>query len=121
MIGLAGAKRVAGRLREEQYTGLMERTWGTALTGNFSLGFINFLAFFPLILLAMVMFWAGFSMGTTAAVATVAAVVILFLLMACLTAAANSVFRAMLHCYATGKGLPDTVRQGDFAAAFRST
>ena len=101
---------------------IMKQTWGTALTGNFSLGLINFLVFMPALLLAIGLLWMGFAIGTiTSIVLAAGGCVILFLLMACLTAAAGSVFRAMLHCYATGTGLPSAVNSRDLASAFRSS
>ncbi len=100
---------------------IIKKTWGTALTGNFSLGLVNFLSFIPLMIIASGLIWAGFAIGTlTAILLASSAVVILLLFAACLSAAAGMVFKAILHCYATGKGLPEHINGRDLANAFRA-
>jgi hypothetical protein len=101
--------------------GIMKKTWGTALTGNFSLALVNFVSSIPVIIVAFAALWAGFAVGTTTSIGLgLGAFVILILLLACFGAAAGTVFKAMLHCYATGKGLPEEISTRDFAEAFRS-
>lgn len=100
---------------------IIKKTWGTALTGNFSLGLINFLLFIPVMIMAAGLIWAGIAIGTvTAMLLAGSAVVILLLFAACLSTAASTVFRAILHCYATKKGLPEQIRGRDLADAFRA-
>ncbi len=98
----------------------LKQTWGTALTGNFSMGLINFVVVIPMFILIGFLLWMGFSVGTPIAVgAAIAVAVILILTFGCLSSAAGMVFKAILFSYATGKSLPETVPAAELANAFR--
>ena len=93
----------------------LKATWGTALTGNFSLGLIAILLFLPVALVAGVVLWLGFSMGNQAGmVLGIGGAAILVLGFACLNSAAGTVFKALLFTYATGKSLPAAVTATGF-------
>lgn len=103
---MAAIKRSGSTLKE---------TWGTALTGNFSLGLIAFLLFLPVAVVAGIILWAGFSMGSPAGMALgIGGAGILVIGYACLSSAASTVFKALLFTYATGKSLPARVTASGF-------
>lgn len=93
----------------------LKNTWGTALTGNCSLGLIAFLLFLPVALVAGIVLWLGFSMDSQAGlVLGIGGAAILVLGFACLNSAASTIFKALLYTYATGKSLPATVTAAGF-------
>lgn len=99
--------------------GTLKRTWGTALVGNFSLGFLGFLLMIPVYLLGGVLIVLGISSGTIPVmVLCIAAGVALFVLGAATTSAAGTVFTALLYSYATGRTVPADVDVSEFNRAF---
>lgn len=97
----------------------LKRTWGKALVGNFSLGIINLLIFLLVALVAGALVWLGYMAGTQVTIYLAFTVaVIMFLLVASLSAAAGMVFKSMLYAYATGKQLPAMIEPDTFANAF---
>ena len=99
----------------------LKSTWGTALVGNFSLGFFSFLITLPVILVLIGLFalaMMGKSVVGMIAVGVLAVPVLM--IVAGITSAANSVFRTYLFVYATGRTMPANVDTSRFADAFRS-
>ncbi|MBS3821682.1 MAG: hypothetical protein GVY16_03595 [Planctomycetes bacterium] len=98
----------------------LKSTWGTALVGNFSLGFISFLIFLPVLLLAGLLIWVAINTGAMfVTVMSIAGAIALIVFVASLGAAADMVFKALLFSYATGKELPEQVQAEEFSYAFR--
>jgi len=92
----------------------LKSTWGTALMGNFSMGFIGLLVILPVLLIGAALWYF---------VSPVAALVVaipLFFLAAAVTGAADAIFKAYLYTYATGKALPEEVDPSLMRDAFRS-
>ncbi len=100
-------------------TQTLRSTWGTALMGNFSLGLIGLLVSLPLFLLAGLVVYAGFAIGSAPAIAA-AIVVGLIVIVTSMAAssAAGTVFRALLFSYSTDRVLPAGVDSSQFADAF---
>lgn len=99
---------------------VLKQTWGTALVGNFSLGLFAFLLALPVILVVFVLFGMAAAAGNTAGVmASIAVGVILFMIVAAATSAADMVFKAFLFSYATGQSVPQQVDTSEFSEAFR--
>lgn len=101
--------------------GVLKDNWGTALVGNFSLGFVGFLVMLPVILIGGVATFAAFSSGSTGlgiGVGTI--VVMLVLLAAAFTSAADVVFKAVLYNFATGRATPEAIEPATMREAFRS-
>ena len=97
----------------------LKSTWGEALMGHFSLGFIGFLVTLPVVLLAGVLVYFAGSTGSAAlTVFAIAVGVIGIMLAAAASAAADTVFKAMLFSYATGQDLPPEINPGQFEHAF---
>ncbi len=92
----------------------LKETWGTALTGNFSMGGIAFLLMLPVIGIGVLLF-----MTLTPALA-IAISIPLILLAATTTATADSIFKAYLYAYATGRTLPEGADRAAMREAFRS-
>lgn len=97
----------------------LKDNWGTALIGNFSLGFINFLILIPVFLVSGALVFFGIRTEvlflTIVSMATAAVLILFFTL---LSAAASTVFKAVLFSYATGKELPDQINSCDLSQAF---
>jgi hypothetical protein len=99
----------------------LKSTWGEALVGNFSMGFLAFLVMLPVILVLGVLAAASFASGNTPAIVlTIAAGALLVVIAAAAISAADVVFKALLYNYATGRSIPDDVDQGLLREAFRS-
>jgi hypothetical protein len=99
---------------------VLKREWGTALVGNFSLGFISILIFLPVWLLAGLLVWVALTTGTMAVtVLAIAMAICLVVFAASLAAAADMIFKAVLYSYATNKDLPPAVQSAELANAFR--
>ena len=97
----------------------LKSTWGEALMGNFSLGMIGFLLSLPLILLAALLIWAALSAGSTVAAGAILIIAIgAFLLLAAASAAADTIFKALLFSHATGRSLPANIDTDQFSYAF---
>jgi len=97
--------------------GILKKTWGEALMGNFSLGLLSFLLMLPVILLLLVL---GFVAGGNPALmtATIIIGVVLLTLSAAATSAADVIFKALLYNYATDQPLPESVDRRAFDQAF---
>ena len=99
--------------------GTLKKTWGEALMGNFSLGFLSFLLMLPVIVVAGLLVFMGIraeSMVVT--VLAIAVAVLLVAVGAAVTSAADVVFKALLFNYATDRAVPDGIDRSTFADAF---
>ncbi|MDA3798499.1 MAG: DUF6159 family protein [Kiritimatiellae bacterium] len=101
-------------------TRTLKSTWGTALTGNFSLGFFSFLLTLPVILIMFGLFWWFGLMNNSVTgmivVGVIAVPVIMFTI--AITSAADTIFKAYLYTYATGQTVPTNVDTRQFSNAF---
>jgi len=93
--------------------GILKSTWGTALTGNFSMGGIAFLLALPILLIG------GLLIYMNQAALAIGICVPLLILLAIVTSTADYIFKAYLFSYATGKALPDKVDTYAMGQAFR--
>lgn len=97
----------------------MKSTWGTALTGNFSLGLISFLLMIPVLLVAGALIFFGVSsQSPTLFILMIIAAITLVLFSMAVSSAVSTIFMTVLYCYATGRGLPDEIRTHPFRNAF---
>lgn len=100
-------------------TSTLKDTWGEALVGNFSLGFLNFLLMLPVLAIcALLIFLAGASQSTALLVAAIALAVVLVMTMVAVSSAADVIFKAVLFNYATGKSIPQDIDTSSFDDAF---
>ncbi len=101
-------------------TGILKKTWGTALAGNFSLGLLGFLVALPSIIISVLLIMGAFSSGSTPLIAA-SFVVAAFLMTAtfAMTSAADGVFKAVLYNYATGRAMPNDIDTQRFDEAFK--
>ena len=101
--------------------GILKSTWGEALMGNFSLGFLGFLLTVPVVLLTGVLVYGAVQSGSIVllVVASVLGVGLIALSIAT-SAAADVVFKAILFNHATGKTLPDNIDTASLSDAFVS-
>ncbi|MCC5850666.1 MAG: hypothetical protein JJU29_21475 [Verrucomicrobia bacterium] len=98
---------------------ILRQTWGTALTGNFSLGIISFLTLLPVLLISGLLIGLGVTSGSVATtIALIGLAVFLVLLSSAVCSAAGMVFKSYLYSYATGKTLPENVNRAEFSNAF---
>jgi hypothetical protein len=98
----------------------LKSTWGTALVGNFSMGFFSFLLMLPVLLVLFVLF--GLAVAYESSIGLVAVVLLaipVFMLLAATTTAAGTVFRTYLYAYATGRTVPEDLDTSRFGDAFR--
>jgi hypothetical protein len=101
-------------------TSILKKSWGTALVGGFSLGFIGFLLTLPLILVLCLVFGAAFNSGNEfAMVASVVFAVLSVILLVASSAAADGIFKVYLYTWATGRTLPEDLDVDSFDDAFR--
>jgi hypothetical protein len=101
-------------------TSILKKSWGTALVGGFSLGFIGFLLTLPLILVLCLVFGAAFNSGNEfAMVASVVFAVVSVMLLVASSAAADGIFKVYLYTWATGRTLPEDLDIDSFDDAFR--
>ena len=101
-------------------TSILKKSWGTALVGGFSLGFIGFLLTLPLILVLCLVFGAAFNSGNEfAMVASVVFAVVSIMLLVASSAAADGIFKVYLYTWATGRSLPEDTNVDSFDDAFR--
>jgi hypothetical protein len=101
-------------------TSILKKSWGTALVGGFSLGFIGFLLTLPLILVLCLVFGAAFNSGNEfAMVASVVFAVLSVMLLIASSAAADGIFKVYLYTWATGRTLPEDLDIDSFDDAFR--
>jgi hypothetical protein len=99
--------------------GTLKQTWGTALVGQFSLGFLSFLITLPVILVCAglgYLAWSSNSMVGVVAVVVVA--VLLIVIVSAVSSAADTVFKALLYNFATGRSVPANVDTSTFQQAF---
>ncbi|MHC4415187.1 MAG: DUF6159 family protein [Planctomycetota bacterium] len=97
----------------------LKSTWGTALVGQFSLGFLSFLIMLPVFLVVIVLGGLAFAAGNLAGIVLAAVVAVgLIVVTAAVTSAADIVFKALLYNYATGRSVPDHVDTAHFREAF---
>ena len=98
----------------------LKSTWGTALAGNFSMGFLAFLVMLPIILGMFALGWLMISMQSMVGLIIVGVVGVVLMVMAtAVTGAADMIFKTYLYAYATGKSIPAEVDTGCFRDAFR--
>lgn len=103
----------------KQSLGILKRTWGTALVGNFSLGLVGLLILLPIYLVAIGLFVLGAMSGSVAiAVGCIALAAVLFVLATITNSAAGTVFTAVLYNYATGRSVPAGIDDAEFSRAF---
>jgi hypothetical protein len=99
--------------------GVLKNTWGTALVGQFSLGFLGLLLSIPVVLVCGGLAVAAVASGSWAAAIPVIAIgVALLALVAAVNSAADVVFKAVLYNYATGKSVPQGIDTSSLAHAF---
>lgn len=91
---------------------VLKKEWGTALTGNFSMGMFGFLLILPVIALGVVI---GMTVSVPIAIAVSVPLCILAVLV---SATADAIFKAYLYAFATGKTLPDNVDTHGMRDAF---
>ncbi|MBT8484891.1 MAG: hypothetical protein HKO59_07800 [Phycisphaerales bacterium] len=102
--------------------GTLKSTWGEALVGGFSMGFLSFLIMLPLLLVLGAIVFAAVAAGNTVGIAAAVAVaVVLVILATAVTSAADVVFKAVLYNYATGRSVPANVDTSHFAEAFHTS
>jgi hypothetical protein len=96
---------------------VLKKTWGEAVMGNFSLGFLGFLVMLPVYFVLVVL---GFlTAGNPAMLYTVIGVgIVLLVLTAAANSAADVIFKALLYNYATDQPLPEFVDTDSFDRAF---
>jgi hypothetical protein len=99
----------------------IKSTWGEALVGNFSMGFLAFLVLLPVILVLGVFVAAAVASGNTPAIVLAGAVgALVIVIAAAATSTADVVFKALLYNYATGRAVPEGIDQSLFQDAFRA-
>lgn len=97
----------------------IKATWGTALAGNFSMGFFAFIVMLPVMLGLMALMFLMVSLQSLAGMIAVGIVaVLLIFLSAAITAAADMIFKTYLYAYATGKTVPAEIDTARFSDAF---
>jgi len=94
---------------------LVRKSWGEAVTAQFSIGFFVFLWF----LLALVPALIGFVLGGPALWLGIAVSLPLLVLVALVSATVNVIITALLYQYATEKGVPSEVHGELLQDAFR--
>jgi hypothetical protein len=88
----------------QESTGLLKKTWGEQLVGNFSFGLIFFLLAIPAILLIGL----GFFTGSIAGIAVcIAIAVVYFIGLALIQSALQSIFQAAVFLYARNGQVPE--------------
>ncbi len=101
-------------------SGILRETWGTALTGNFSLGIISFLTMLPVLAIGGLLIFLGLTSETLAVtISLIGLAIFLVLLASAASSAAGMVFKSYLYSYATGNTLPANIDRAEFSNAFR--
>jgi hypothetical protein len=99
--------------------GTLKGTWGEAVTGRFSLGFLSFLVLLPAFIVAGILIALAINAGSvTGMVLGIALGVMLIIIATAVTSAADQVFKALLYNYATGRTLPAGIDKSTFGEAF---
>jgi len=97
----------------------LQDTWGEAVLGNFSLGWLSFLLAIPVYAVLFGLFLLAASMESGVLIGCVVVLGILAaIVLAASGSAADIVFKALLYNYATGRDMPADIDQDNFAAAF---
>jgi hypothetical protein len=97
----------------------LKRTWGEALVSNFSLGLITFLLGIPVVLAAGGLVYLGVSAGSQMAVILFfAAAAVLIILLALASSAADTILKAVMYNFATGRDMPAFVDTNEIRDAF---
>lgn len=100
-------------------TKILKENWGTALSGNFSLGLIGFLIMLPVFLiLFLVLSSVAGTFSSFGLTAVIGVGILAIVLISAFISAADSVFKAYLYAYATGKTIPRNVDTSSFDSAF---
>jgi hypothetical protein len=98
----------------------LKSTWGEALVGNFSMGFLAFLVLLPVIAVLGVLGFAAYASGNAPMIILVCAVGALAIVIASAAiSTADIVFKALLYNYATGRAIPENIDRSLFQDAFR--
>jgi len=85
----------------------LKSTWGEAVIGNFSLGWLNFLVSIPAFLVCGAVLFLAFQMNSMIMVGlAIGLFVVVALVLAVTGSAADVVFKALLYNYATGRNVP---------------
>jgi len=95
----------------------MKATWGESLMGHFSMGFLNFLLFLP-ILAVIILLGMLSAQSPTGLIAVGVLAALLIGIYAAVTSAADTIFRALLYSYASGRVMPANIDPDVFAHAF---
>lgn len=99
--------------------GVLKNTWGTALVGQFSLGFLGMLLAIPVVLVCGGLAALAIANGSWAgAIPAIAIGVALLALVGAVNSAADVVFKAVLYNYATGKSVPQGIDTSSLQMAF---
>lgn len=85
---------------------LLRRSWGEALAGDLSVGWIGFLLALPAVLLALALAWSAPALGVGAWVAAGAVAALGILASAVASSAADVIFKVLLYRRAAGSELP---------------
>lgn len=100
--------------------GTMKEAWGDSIAGNFSLGLMTFLVTLPIYIVLFAAFILV--MGTAPSLATfvvmVAVTIMVVALIAVVSSAADTVFKAILYSFASGKTMPAGIDTDAIASAF---
>ncbi|MCX5658328.1 MAG: DUF6159 family protein [Planctomycetota bacterium] len=97
----------------------IKETWGEALVGNGGVGIIGFLMMIPVVLVTFLLAIAANKVGGTPAVVVVVVLGVLAgMIVSAVNSAADTIFRAILYNFATGKTLPEGVEAGALQGAF---
>jgi hypothetical protein len=95
----------------------MKATWGESLMGHFSMGFLNVLLFLP-ILAVIILLGILCAQSPTGLIAVGVLAALLIGIYAAVTSAADTIFRALLYSYASGRVMPANIDPDVFAHAF---
>ncbi|QDU33334.1 hypothetical protein KS4_13800 [Poriferisphaera corsica] len=101
---------------------ILKDNWGTALVGNFSMGWVGLLLMIPGILIGGIILFLGAGAASSGLLIGlgIAIIVLTVLIVSIWSSAADVVFKAILYNYATGKSVPQNLNPQMFQDAFRS-
>lgn len=100
-------------------TATLKGTWGEALAGNFSMGFLSMLVMLPVFILAIgLVALAGVNGSVVGLALSITLGVLLIVIATAAIGAADQVFKAILYNYATGRKLPAGIDSSTFGEAF---
>jgi hypothetical protein len=100
----------------------LRQAWGEGVIGNFSLGLFAFLIALPIYALFLILGYMAIDGGNHVFLAIVITLfIVVAILHAIISSAADVVFKALLYNYATGRSVPENVDDELFAAAFAQT